>query len=287
MTDCSNPESNNFYVMVNHSHVLCDQDFKYIAAAIRKSFLPELARTYEQYIPGLARVSKCHASAWPVPHPIPDPTDHNLEQSENDKPKIPLCKEGLVPHYDNLECKNIIPIYILDNPPAYVTDSDDGRGFVWIQGDVTVIYVFVNRAQDILYNPKKPNDITLSQTISKLIANSFTNPYTTRYFQQNNFLEVPDVETNYVYANIGDPVQSNYWLIKVEGQCVKLSDFVLLQWFNPLAPPNQTVEDCQQHIRFNYLNTLNAPYELGNGEAFYKLWVLVFSSIPPPPPELN
>jgi|SRR5271165_2969179 len=156
-------------------------------------------------------------------------------------------KEGFCAFYPD---KNAIPsnywiFNILDTPTqagalGYHTIESSGLidAFVFAQP-------VLSNGGVVLYDPTNPQNVSVASVLSHEVVECTADPYTNSYCDFKN--------QSFAYE-LCDSVQSQSYVINVDGQNVSVSDFVLSSYFDPegVAP-------------FNYMNTLHAPFTIAPG----------------------
>ena len=257
------------FVLVNHSTTISLQDIKVLSKALKR-YVNIVAEKYETYPPQVTYVLPDNVNQWPIPVPIPDPDEDNPLNSP--KPAIPVDRVGLKKLICKIKCKTIIPVYILNTAPDYIAAGI--LGFHWLQGNVPTVYIFADRISTIFFDGNNPTSSSVSQILSDEIGEVMRNPYINQWYQVDNLANDENTPTTYVFAEIADPVQENYFVLEVEGIQVKLVDFVMLDWYDPFNEGNLT-KTCNNKCntrgeitQFNKLKTLKEPFELGPGGKF-------------------
>lgn len=140
------------------------------------------------------------------------------------------------------------PIVIVDNDStAYALGwhaERNGRPYGKIVTDP-----ILKNGGTILYDPKNPQNVTVSSVLSHEIIETFIDP------NVQIWVDGPPTMQGSCYAmEVCDPVENNFYVNTAAGSAVSLSNFVLPSYFDEYADG-----------KFDFLNILNAPFSSAPG----------------------
>ena len=133
---------------------------------------------------------------------------------------------------------------------AILDDSDQAGALGWHtedQGDVIYGEVF---AKPVLDNggDALTKDLSVASVLSHEVLETLADPHANLWADNGH-------GTAYAYE-IGDPVESDSYPVKVSGKAVTVSNFVTPHWFDPQAAKGE---------RFDFLGKVTAPFQMTHG----------------------
>lgn len=130
----------------------------------------------------------------------------------------------------------------LDEPDALGYHTQDGAAHIW---GVVGTSAAIGQGAKALTGP-----YSISSILSHEVAEMFIDPFCSGWFDSGD---------GYLVAyEVGDPVQSDYYLING----VAVSNFVTAAWFNSMAAPGD---------RFDRMGRLTAPFTMSDGGYWVQL----------------
>jgi len=130
----------------------------------------------------------------------------------------------------------------LDDPDALGYHTQDGSEHIW-----GVVGTKAAMSQGAL---ALTEDYSISSILSHEVAELFIDPFCGGWFDSG--------EGFLVAYEVGDPVQSDYYLIDK----VAVSNFVTAAWFNPMAATSDS---------FDHMGHLHAPFSMSKGGYWVQL----------------
>jgi hypothetical protein len=138
--------------------------------------------------------------------------------------------------------KRAMSIILLNAPGE---DDEGADGYHFIDG-VPITYVFTCDEQG---RPAEDYPATMSHEVLEMIADPGVNLFAQGYYVTKAGRQVDA----FIPYEVCDPVQENYY--ELDG--FRMSDFVVPEWFEVEREPNS--------MRFNFMNSISAPFQLAPG----------------------